>query len=284
MDTQSIILTLAFIVGSTAMSLVGLWLVRKRVELSVIRSYHEVAGYLLSVIGTLYAVLLGFIVVDSLSKFDHARLLVEEESNGVANVFFLADNFPEKERHEIHIRCLRYVDAVIEEEWKSMRRGEPSPEALYELRALWTTVSRFQPANQNQTSLWEQMLAGMQNIGTNRRLRIIAAKFGLSPVMAAVLIIGATITIMFTYFFGLEKFKAQAVMTVLVSLTLSLNVCLVLLYGYPFRSGISVPPSAFLFDRHIIRNELKRHGETDSDVPPAPRFDISEKFMLEQRN
>ncbi len=282
MDPLSITLVVLFIVGSTALSLAGLWLVRKKVELSVIRSYHEVAGYLLSVIGTLYAVLLGFIVVDSLSKFDQARVLVEEESNGVANVFFLADNFPEKERHEIHIRCLRYVDAVINTEWKSMRSGEPSREALYELRALWTTVSKFQPANQNQTSLWESMLSGMETIGTNRRLRIIAAKFGLSPVMTAVLIIGATITIVFTYFFGLEKFRAQAVMTALVSLTLSLNVCLVLLYGYPFRGGIDVPPSAFLFDRHIIRNELKRHGESDdSDVSPAPKFDLSDKFMLD---
>jgi hypothetical protein len=266
MDIRSLTITLVTLTVSTALSLGGLYLVRKNVELSVLKSYHEVAGYLLSVIGTLYAVLLGFVVVDSLSKFDRARVLVEEEANGIANVFFLADNFPAPERREIHVRCLRYIDAVIDEEWKTMRDGEPSRQALHEMQSLWSTVSKFEPKNQNNTSLWEAMLSSMDRIGSNRRLRLITAKFGLSPVMATVIIIGATITIMFTYFFGLEKFRAQAIMTALVSLTLSLNVCLVLLYGYPFRQGIEVQPSALLFDRFIITTELKRRGETDATI------------------
>jgi hypothetical protein len=261
MDTSSFVEISVTIIASTALSLAGLYLVRRRVELSVLRSYHEVAGYLLSVIGTLYAVLLGFIVVDSLSKFDRARVLVEEEANGVANVFFLADNFPVKERHEIHVRCLAYTNAVIEDEWKTMKKGVPSAKALNELRSLWSTVSRFEPGTQNITSAWEAMLQGMEAIGSNRRLRILTAAFGLSPVMVAVLVIGAVITIVFTYFFGLEKFRAQAIMTALVSLTLSLNICLVLLYGYPFRRGVEVIPSALIFDRMVIETELKRRGE-----------------------
>jgi len=260
-DVASLVITIATVVGTTLLSLLGLWMVRKRVELSVLRSYHEVAGYLLSVIGTLYAVLLGFIVVDSLSKFDRARILVEEEANGVANVFFLADNFPAKERHEIHVRCIKYVDAVVEDEWDTMKNGLPSEKALTEIRKLWTTVSSFQPQDQNNTSLWENMLQAMESIGTSRRLRMITAAFGLSPVMAFVLILGATITILFTYFFGLEKFKTQAIMTALVSLTLSLNVALVMLYGYPFRRGMEVLPSALVFDRMIFKTELERRGE-----------------------
>lgn len=260
-DTSSIVVTVLTIIVSTLLSLVGLYIVRKRVELSVLRSYHEVAGYLLSVIGTLYAVLLGFIVVDSLSKFDRARVLVEEEANGVANVFFLADNFPPKERHAIHTGCLRYINAVIDDEWITMKEGKPSKKAIDELRKLWSVVSAFEPQNQNNTSLWEAMLAGMEGIGTSRRLRLITAAFGLSPVMASVLVLGAIITIAFTYFFGLEEFKAQAIMTALVSLTLSLNVCLVMLYGYPFRKGMEVYPTALMFDRMIIMRELERHGE-----------------------
>jgi hypothetical protein len=261
MDFNSFTVSAIIIVVSTLLSLAGLYLVRRNVELAVLRSYHEVAGYLLSVIGTLFAVLLGFIVVDSLSKFDHARVLVEEEANAIANVFFLADNFPPKERHEIHIRCLNYVNAVIDDEWITMRDGRPSPKAINEIRSLWSAVSKFEPKNQNNQSLWEAMLSAMQNIGANRRLRLISAEFGISSIMLSVLIIGATITIVFTYFFGLEKFKAQAIMTSLVSLTLSLNVCLVLLYGYPFRRGIEVQPNALLFDRMVIEKELKIRGE-----------------------
>lgn len=256
-----LIIALLVIIASTLLSLAGLYLVRKRVQLTDLTSYHEVAGYLLSVIGTLYAVLLGFIVVDSLSKFDHARVLVEEEANGIANVFFLADNFPDKERHEIHIGCLRYVNAVVEDEWEKMHNGKPSPKAVDELRSLWSVVSKFEPKNQNNQSLWEAMLVGMQEIASNRRLRIITAAYGLSPIMATVLVIGAVITITFTYFFGLEKFKAQAIMTSLVAITLSLNICIVMLYGYPFRKGLPVQPTALVFNQIMIKTELGRRGE-----------------------
>ncbi|MDZ4835843.1 MAG: hypothetical protein SGJ27_18855 [Candidatus Melainabacteria bacterium] len=261
MDIKSFLITILVITLSTIASLVGLYMVRKRVAIEDLRACHEVAGYLISIIGTLYAVLLGFIVVDSLTKFDRARVLVEEEASGVANVFFLADNFPQKERHQIHVGCLRYVDAVLEEEWETMKDGQPSPRALNEIRQLWAVISRFEPKTQNNVSQWEAMLSSMDELGTSRRLRIISAKYGLSSVMATVLMIGAVITIVFTYFFGLEKFKAQAMMTALVSITLSLNICLVLLYGYPFRRGLQVEPTALMFDKKVITLELEQRGE-----------------------
>jgi cation transporter-like permease len=261
MDIHSLLVTLLVITLSTALSLVGLYIVRKRVGLEDLIKCHEVAGYLLSIIGTLYAVLLGFVVVDSLSKFDRARVLIEEEANGVANVFFLADNFPAKERQQIHVGCLRYIDAVLNDEWETMKDGKPSPKAIAEIRQLWVVISRFEPKTQNNISLWESMLSSMGDIGSSRRLRLITAKYGLSSVMATVLMIGAVITIVFTYFFGLEKFKAQAIMTALVAITLSLNVCLVLLYGYPFQRGIHVEPTALMFDKKIMTLELQRRGE-----------------------
>lgn len=262
MDIDSILHTFIVSLVSTVLSLVGLYLVRKRVGIKDLKECHEVAGYLLSVIGTLYAVLLGFVVVDSLSKFDRARVLIEEEASGLANVFFLADNFPQKERHQIHASVARYIDAVLDEEWETMKRGEPSPKAIAEIRQLWFIVSRFEPKTQNNQSLWECMLNSMDDIGTNRRLRIITAKYGLSNVMATVLVMGGVITIVFTYFFALEKFKAQAMMTALVSTTLSLNVCLVMLYGYPFQKGLKVEPTALMFDKKIISLEMQARGET----------------------
>ena len=48
-----------------------------------------VASYLLSVVGTLYAVTLGLIVVDSLGKFAEARMTTEGESNALADLILI---------------------------------------------------------------------------------------------------------------------------------------------------------------------------------------------------
>lgn len=45
--------------GSIALSVLGMWLVRLKFKPTSLKEHHEVAGYLLSIIGTLYAVLLG---------------------------------------------------------------------------------------------------------------------------------------------------------------------------------------------------------------------------------
>jgi hypothetical protein len=98
---------------------------------------------------------------------------------------------------------------------------------------------------------------------------------GIAPIMWAVLITGGIFTVLFTYFFGVTNVKAQILMTVLVSITLSLNVFLVYLFGSPFSGDMAVPPDAFRLDQKVfdgyekqtqeISNTLifKEIGETD---------------------
>ena len=63
-----------FLVGaSTLVSVVGLLVVRRLLHTKNLISSHDVGGYLLSVVGTMYAVILGLIVVDAMAKFQEAR-------------------------------------------------------------------------------------------------------------------------------------------------------------------------------------------------------------------
>jgi hypothetical protein len=78
----------SLVVGaSTLLAIAGLLLVRRFVDHAYLKSHHEVAGYLLSVIGTLYAVLLAFVVVDAQSNVQQARQNAEAEANSVVDIF-----------------------------------------------------------------------------------------------------------------------------------------------------------------------------------------------------
>lgn len=110
--------------GSTALAVGGMLLVRKKVSIDTLTSCHEVAGYLLSVIGTLYTVLLGFVVVDSMNGVQDARCAVEEEANAVANVFLCAEAMKPAYRDHIQELCQKYVRLVIDDEWKEMKNDK----------------------------------------------------------------------------------------------------------------------------------------------------------------
>jgi hypothetical protein len=95
------------------LSVLGLLVVRKYFDLDKLRSCHEVGGYLLSVVGTMYAVLLGLIVVDAMTKFQAAREIVEQEANSLADVFLLAESLPPEKCRKIRVVCNDYVKEIL---------------------------------------------------------------------------------------------------------------------------------------------------------------------------
>ncbi|MFZ0088600.1 MAG: hypothetical protein WAL63_03775, partial [Solirubrobacteraceae bacterium] len=56
-------LGVGLVVISVGLSLVGLLIVRKIVARETLEAQHEVAGFLIAVVGVIYAVLLAFVVI-----------------------------------------------------------------------------------------------------------------------------------------------------------------------------------------------------------------------------
>ena len=78
------------IVAGAVIAVLGLIAVRRTYNVRNLATIHEVSGQFLSIVGTLYAVLLGLIVVEAMSRFQQASTLVGDESNDLAEVIYLA--------------------------------------------------------------------------------------------------------------------------------------------------------------------------------------------------
>jgi len=251
MWSQVIFCTL--VVGiSTVLSVVGMLLVRRYVDLSRLKSHHEVAGYLLSVIGTLYAVLLAFVVVEAQSNIQEARETAELEANSIADIFQYSRWFPDQTRQTVRGLCMTYVTTVIDEEWNKMETFQYSPKAADALHDIWRAVKEFEPVTEGQKAAYSSILSELGTAGDNRRIRLLANENGVSPLLWTVIVTGGILTITFTYFFGLENVKAQVVMTALVAITLSLNIFLVAAYSYPFAGTFKIEPDAFNYDKRAF--------------------------------
>lgn len=246
----------ALIAGICIISMVGLYYVRRYFHLDNLRKCHEVGGYLLSVVGTMYAVLLGLVVVDAMTKFQTARTIVEQEANSLADVFLLAEQFPEVKAHKVRSLCNTYVTEVIEKEWDSMTEGKINLSARRAAVNLMREVMQFEPTTENQKAIYPVMVSEACQVWDFRRARTNMATHGLPRVEWFVLIIGGIVTVTFTYFFGVENQKAQMIMTCMVSLLISLNLYLVVLFGAPFSGDLCIDSDAFKVDRIIFENQL----------------------------
>jgi hypothetical protein len=242
--------------GSIALAMVGLILVRRTLHKRELGEAQVVASYLLAVVGTLYGVILGLIVVDSLGKFEEARLTTEQESNALADIFLLSAYLPEERRANVQKHALAYLDSVIDVEWPMMARGKPSIETRRLAIALMQAVLEFEPKTNREQILFGAQVSAVTQFWNSRRTRMILAEQGMPPLEWLVLVLGGMITVIFTYFFKVDQVRLQLLMTTMLTTIIALNLYLVLMFAYPYSGDVMVEPDGFKISREIIQHPV----------------------------
>lgn len=236
-----------FLLVATANTLAigGLIVSRRILRKHDLISTHEVGGFLVQIVGTMYAVILGLVVVDSMSKFQQAQQVAEQEANGLANIVLLANHFPTESARQIHAEALAYADLVIHREWDLLDDGGHSSEAQASALRLISAVTEFDPKTAREQSSYEVALSAVGDFWNARRYRIVTAAQGVPGLEWLVLVAGGVITVVFTYFFKLDHLRIQVVMTGMVATIISLNLYMVLMFGYPYSGGVKVGCDSF---------------------------------------
>jgi hypothetical protein len=270
----SLIACILIVGTTTVLSVAGLWLIRKRFSREQLESCHEVGGFLLSVVGTLYAILVGLIVVNSQGKVDAASQMAVSEANMLTNIYHLSNTFKQPARHEIHKHIYDYAVAVIDQDWARVEDGLEKEATIPAYQGLWKEITHYVPSNDKESQCYSTILGNIEELSAARKYRMVAAKGGLSPVLWAVLIAGGVMIVLFTYFFFVESFLAQAIMTMFVAVFLSLNVYLIFICQNPYRPELGAKNAGFGYsftpnwykDKPLTESEsdAKQNGGKDS--------------------
>ena len=231
--------------GSVLASLAGMTLVRRKVPLPTLFEHNEVAGFLIGVLGMAYAVLLAFLVLTVWSQFEDAKVTAAREANALTGIFRTSQGFATPTRHRLLGLTREYARAVAEDEWAAMDHGGESVRARDLLDELWRAVREVEPHAVREQALYAEVVTRVNAVSDERRLRLLAARDGVPALLWAVLIIGALLTVGFTYFFGVKSFRSQAIMTAALAGTIALNLFLIAALDYPFSGDLRVTPEAF---------------------------------------
>ncbi|MFN5757547.1 MAG: hypothetical protein ACK54F_13065 [Planctomycetia bacterium] len=247
---------LSIILGGIVASIVLVAVVRKLFSKDVLRQGHDITGNVLSVVGTLYAVLLGLVVVDALVRFEHAVDVVQHESNALADIFLLSEKLPEPQRDRLKEICKTYAHQVVEQEWPLMEQGLMSTDARDSAFSLTRALNDFEPTTESQKAVYPMILEQIRELWDARRERSGTAHVGIPAVEWFVLIVGAGITVLFAGLFGSQSVGLQRFVTTLAALVIGLNLYLVSLFGYPFSGELTVSSRPFQTDIAIFEGRL----------------------------
>ena len=220
-------------------------MVRRHFNVRDLVLVHEVSGQYLSLVGTMYAVLLGLIVVDAMSRFQQAITAVEEEASSPSTLIFLAGRMPSAQRSVVQERALTYAQLVIDREWEAMRHARDLPEARAVAVDLMRLSRDWEPVTESEKAVYSSVLPAAANFWNARRVRIIACERHIPVLEWCVVILGGIVTVALTYLFVFDDLRIQITLTAMVALLIALNVFLVLMFGYPFSGDLCVSPDGF---------------------------------------
>jgi hypothetical protein len=239
---QTLILGFLVVGTSLLLSHLGLRLVRRFVPLSVLETHHEVAGFIIGVLGAIYAVLLAFVVVIMWDQYGDARANVEQEANQLTDLSHLAQGFPDPVRQRLLSTMQAYAASAMNDEWPAMAHSSDSPRTQAAMDDLWRAYLEIDPQTNRENALYQESLSHLNKMSASRRLRLYASRDNLPIVIQILLWGGGLITIAFTYFFGVKSIRSQALMTAALAIVIAFILFLTTALDNPFHGSVRVSP------------------------------------------
>jgi Protein of unknown function (DUF4239) len=222
-----------------------LWVIRKKVSHTTLRKHHDVAGYIFSIIGVLYSVILGFTVINVQERYNKAEETVHTESMIITDLYRDAIYFDEQSLISIRSNLRKYVQYVIKEEWVHPDEESRRLKADAIVHNLWQSYQRVDLQNERAKIWYQQTIPKLDRLMDARLSREFYSWDSLGSMMWTILVLGAAITVCFTFFFGLENLKMQMFMTSILAIYLSFMLYLVFSLDHVFEGAVHVTPKAF---------------------------------------
>lgn len=261
----------AIVVSGIAAALLAVAFARWLFSTDALRTAHDATGNVLTIVGTLYAVLLGLVVVDAMTHFERAMDVVQAEANCLADTYLLADRLPEPQRGRVQGLCRDYAEQVVKFEWPAMQRAKMSVAARRTALALARSLHDFEPQTEVDKTVYPNILEEIEGLWDRRRERAGMAEYGIPMVEWVSLIVGGVVTMFFAGLFSVGNMRLQIVITTLAALVISLNLYIVCLLAYPFAGELSVSKRPFEIDVGVFSGAYGDQPAYGGEEPASPR-------------
>jgi len=203
------------VAGVSLAAVLGLIAVRQFVPQADLRLSTDAIGNYLQTVGGIYAVLLAFVVYVVWGQFNESRTYVDREATLISDLHRIAGGLPAASRDDIRKLLCEYLDAVLNEEWRAMSKGD---EAVLErvgerLDKIWTVLHRCRPEDECGHTIYGECLSSYNELHDVRSSRLTSARTRIPLALHMLLYAGALITIGSVYLLTFEKLWIHATVT-----------------------------------------------------------------------
>jgi hypothetical protein len=211
-----------------------------------LRSQHnDLAGFMLAIVGVIYAVFLAFIAVAVWQNYDRAGSLLQLEADLAGDLDRDAAGLPDMLAAAVRREVAIYAETVVQLEWPALAGAETPPsDGWKSLHRLHMLLAHDHTGDPWVIAAKAEMLRELDNLYDARRNRLESARTELPPILWWNLLAGAAVVLVFSCLFGAPSIWMHAAMMSLLAASIGLVLALILLLYNPYlgRNHISAAP------------------------------------------
>jgi Protein of unknown function (DUF4239) len=209
------------------------------------RAHNDLIGWQLSVLGTTYAVIIGFMLYTVWVDFGTADLNAEAEANSVVNLYRLADGLAPEQAVKLKALARAYGDAVADQEWGEMARNQMPTEGREITRQMWQTLMESKGASPTEITAEDHALYELSALAGYRRIRMVENAARLPGVLWWVLGVGGIVTVASTCMFGASNGPLHVIQVGAFTLLIALVLVAIADINRPYQGSVHVSDLAF---------------------------------------
>jgi amino acid transporter len=242
----TVVLGLLIVLVPTALMLLALVAVRRRVPWERLAENNEQGGVLFSVVGTIYAIFLAFLVVVAWDSLGDAEQSVVEEGATVLSLHRDFGALPEPARSRLRDAVEVYARSVVNDEWAAMARGAESDVAHERLDELWSLFLALEPVTPKEQAVYAEAFTRLNELAKQRAVRVLTSEAAIPTVFWLLLVFGGVATVGFTFFLGMRSVAVQVTLTGVMTAMICSALFLIVVLDHPFAGDVRAEPTAFL--------------------------------------
>lgn len=237
-----------FIVGSTLLlALGGLRFVHRRLHVSsaVALIDNGTVGWFFSGVTVLYGLTLGLLTVATWQNYTTAAGIASQEAASLAVLYRDLSGYPASVGQPLQQQLRGYTTSIVQQSWPAQRRGLANDEERILLTRFQEQLLHTEVTSLSQQVLHGQAIETFNKLVELRRQRIESISTSVPSVLWAAVLLGALITIAFSYGFVVVSLRLHALLTGLLALMVGVMVFVIAALDHPYLGEVSVTPDAY---------------------------------------
>ncbi len=242
---NTFLLGLAVIAAPAILAAFCVLLARRFLHGRVREGHNDVLVPLFLTAGTIYAVMLGFLVVVVWEAYGDAKGNVAAEASTLTTMYRMTNGMDGEELKAMREHIRAYTEAVVGKEWEiQAKTGGAAPEARRQIAAIYREFAHM-PAETENSAINREFLQQFSLVTAARNKRTLQAGEAVPWVLWLGLIGGATIVVAMGCLLFMEVWWPHMLMMGVLTAMICMLLFITIELSKPFQGALALEPGPF---------------------------------------